>query len=132
MIFSLLLFMLGLIVILGYTEKGKNALLAPQYGGIPVELNQMLVEAKRDKDTDVQSEVHKLRKKYFRNRRTAEEQSVVEKEAQAKFIKKYGDAGIAAIKHDETKRKLALLTPEENAALVKELTQPPAPPKVQK
>ncbi len=107
--------------------------LAPQYGGAPVELNQRLEQARAIEDTDEEAYIHRMRKALFRNRRSAAEQAEFEAAGRRKFIEKYGVRGEIALKHTDTQRKMAELTPAENAELIVKINAaPPPPPPVKK
>lgn len=106
----------------------------PRYGGTPVVLNNMLAAARHaGGDTDTEEMVHRRRKSFFRNRRTSKETDAANIEARRIFIERYGAAGELALKHDDTRRKMAALTAEQNDALIKEildeasLADPPPP-----
>lgn len=125
---ALLVWIAGLLFVLmweyvsesdGKSDSIKRKLpLMPQYGGTPVLLNQMLVEARIAGDTETELEVHHRRKKFFRNRRTAAEHAIEQAKAEAKFIAKYGAAGEIAINKTKTQLKFAALSEEEQQKLI--------------
>lgn len=87
--------------------------LSPRYGGIPVELNQILEQARAEGDTEKEAEVHNLRIAHFKNRRNPAQKAAREAAGRKKFIAKYGVAGELALKKTDTRRKLKAMTPEE-------------------
>lgn len=112
--------------------KSLATLVVPQYGGIPVELNQRLAAAQESGDTATEAEIHTLRQKLFRNRRTPSQQSAADIEGRRKFIAKYGTAGELALKHDDMQRKLASLSIAEQKVLIDAQIAEAAPPVVKK
>lgn len=113
MIIPIILFSLLAVLIWVDEKDALRKVISPKYGGIPVELNQMLLAAHANGDDETKAEVHRQRKIHFRNRRTSDELSISELDLREKFITKYGDAGRAALKHDDTQRKIASLTRQE-------------------
>lgn len=96
-------------------RKSPNQIsgLAPRYGGVPVELSLLLAQAKENDDTEVEGNVHKLRKMYFRNRRTPEEKERAEAVARKNFTDKYGVKGQIAIKVTQQALKYEAIAAEE-------------------
>jgi len=130
----------AVVILLSYVDVDDTyeglPVMSPRYGGVPVVLNQMLAEARANGgDTDTESKVHTLRKRFFRNRRTASEAEATDIEARRKFIAKYPKTGELALKYDDTRRKMAALTSEQNDALIKEILAEaalPPPPDAKK
>jgi len=108
----------------------------PRYGGTPVVLNNMLAEAlEKGGDTDTEGEVHRLRKRFFRNRRTSSEADKADIVARRQYIAKYPKTGELALKYDDTRLKMAALTTEQNAALTEQILAEanlPPPPDAKK
>lgn len=103
-------------------------LITPQYGGVPIRLNQMLIAAKAAGDAKTEATIHGLRQKLFRNRRSEAQQSTQDIKAQKAWIAKYGAAGEIALKHDAQRKRLATLTPEEQAVIIEAYEAENAPP----
>lgn len=112
-----------------HPSKLLKGVISPQYGGYPVLLNQMLVTAKNNADPDMEGQVHFLRKKYFKNRRSPEEKRLMQIIAEKKFVAKYGVAGEKAISITKTQAKLDAMTVEERSELLKEVLITTLPPK---
>lgn len=100
------------------TNTGKLSMPSPQYGGTPVYINQKLIEAQANGDGDAEIELHRIRSKLFRNRRSGRDNTVKQARLRAAWIEKYGDAGRAALSYDDMLRKLALLTKQEQQTLL--------------
>lgn len=91
----------------------------PQYGGTPGYLNHQLAMARENDDGDTQAEVHRLRAKFFRNRRNPEQKIYYNHKARAKFVARYGDAAQIALAYDDERRKVAAMTNAEKADYLK-------------
>lgn len=102
----------------GETTPDKKIIgfVMPQYGGTPVYINQAIIAAQEIGDREAEQHLNGLRNKFFRNRRAPGEGSSILTKAKANWIKKYGTA---ALDHDYRRAKLAALTPEEQAVLIK-------------
>lgn len=131
MILTLLLWLLMVLIpLLFYTvdddqdadsPKEIAGYLAPRYGGVPIILTQRLAAARESGDTEVQSEVHQLRKQMFRNRRTSQEQAEMDVTRKNRFIEKYGKAAKIALRYDEAQKKARLMTTDQQHALIEKL-----------
>lgn len=122
MITGLLIFLFMVatgVIVLFYTEDGNgNEIPMPRYGGAPVVLNEMLRHAKANGDGDKEMEIHAIRKKLFRNRRSFAEQKAGLTAAEDRLIAQYGDAGRQAIAAEHQRQAILKLTPEEKEVII--------------
>ncbi len=111
--------------------------LTPQYGGIPVHLNQILAQARENQDSETESRIHDLRVAHFRSSRTAEQKEAYELISRQKFLEQYSKTGEIALKYTDTQKRIGALTPEQGRELLAQILaeeeeakkNPPPPPR---
>lgn len=112
-------------------NPNQNSGLAPQYGGIPVELSLMLQKANEEGDDETKANVYKLRKMYFRNRRTDAEKARADLAGRKRFIEKYGVKGQIALKVTDSEKKYrAIAIADAKAKKIAEAAADAEPPPV--
>ncbi len=106
-------------------QVSATNVITPRYGGTPVQLSQMLSQAREKGDTEMEGTIHSLRKKLFRNRRTSEELTASQSKNRARWIERYGRV---ALDYDAEQKRLRSLTLDEQDVIIKAHEEPEPEP----